>query len=97
MDITHRNYGKLRPSEHLLWYIHYSEVSNSALTFKIPSTKLSLSMLHMSYASPAWEFAADTHLIKLQPLQNKVLCNIGNSSRTTLVRDLHMAFKFPYI
>jgi hypothetical protein len=27
----------------------------------------------MTYASPAWEFAADTHLIKLQLLQNKIL------------------------
>jgi hypothetical protein len=28
----------------------------------------------MTYACPAWEFAADTHLIKLQRLQNKALC-----------------------
>jgi hypothetical protein len=27
----------------------------------------------MTYACPAWEFAADNHLIKLQRLQNKVL------------------------
>jgi hypothetical protein len=27
----------------------------------------------MTYASPAWEFAADTHLMKSQRLQNKVL------------------------
>jgi hypothetical protein len=25
----------------------------------------------MTYASPAWEFAANTHLLKLQRLQNK--------------------------
>jgi hypothetical protein len=27
----------------------------------------------MTYACPAWEFAADTHLLKLQRLQNKRL------------------------
>jgi hypothetical protein len=37
----------------------------------------------MTYASPAWEFAADTHLMKLQRLQNKVLCTIGNVPRRT--------------
>jgi hypothetical protein len=26
-----------------------------------------------TFASPAWEFAADTHLLKLQHLQNKVI------------------------
>jgi hypothetical protein len=26
----------------------------------------------MTYANPAWEFAADTHLMKLQRLQNKI-------------------------
>jgi len=25
----------------------------------------------MTYACPAWEFAADSHLLKLQRLQNK--------------------------
>jgi hypothetical protein len=38
-----------------------------------------------TYASPAWEFAADTHLLKLQRLQNKVLCTIGNFPRRTPV------------
>ncbi|PNF41703.1 hypothetical protein B7P43_G03453 [Cryptotermes secundus] len=51
----------------------------------------------MTYASPAWEFAADTHLVKLQRLQNKVLRTIGNFPRRTPVRDLHLAFKIPYI
>jgi hypothetical protein len=32
----------------------------------------------MTYACPAWEFAADNHLLKLQRLQNKVFCIIGN-------------------
>jgi hypothetical protein len=45
----------------------------------------------------AWEFAADSHLVKLQRLQNKVLRIIGNLPRRPMVRDLHMAFKIPYL
>jgi hypothetical protein len=50
----------------------------------------------MTYASPAWEFAADTHLMKLQRLQIKVLRTIGSFPRCTPVRDLHMAFEIPF-
>jgi hypothetical protein len=51
----------------------------------------------MTYACPAWEFAADTHLLKLQRLQNKVLRTIGHFPRRTPVRDLHVAFRIPYM
>jgi hypothetical protein len=51
----------------------------------------------MTYACPAWEFAADNHLLKLQRLQNKIIRTIGNFLRHTPIRDLHMAFKPPYI
>jgi hypothetical protein len=51
----------------------------------------------MTYAWPAWEFAADSHLLKLQGLQNKVLCMIGNFPRRTPVRDLHISFELPYM
>jgi hypothetical protein len=51
----------------------------------------------MTYASPAWEFAADTHLMKLQRLQNKVLRTAGIFRRRTPVREMHMAFHLPYI
>jgi hypothetical protein len=51
----------------------------------------------MTFACPAWEFAADNHLLKLQRLQNKVLHTIGNFPRSTPVHDLHMAFKLPYV
>jgi hypothetical protein len=51
----------------------------------------------MTYASPAWEFAANTHLLKLQRLQNKVLRTIDNFPKRTWVRELHKAFKIPYI
>jgi hypothetical protein len=51
----------------------------------------------MTYACPTWEFAEDTHLMKLQRLQNRVLRAIGNIDRRTPVRDLHLAFKIPYV
>jgi hypothetical protein len=51
----------------------------------------------MTYACPAWEFSADTHLLKLQRLQNKVLRTIGNFPRHTPVCKLHKALSIPYI
>jgi hypothetical protein len=51
----------------------------------------------LTYACPACEFAADTHLIKLQPLQNKVLRTIGSFPRRTPVREMHMDFHLPYV
>jgi hypothetical protein len=51
----------------------------------------------MIYACPTWEFAADAHLMKLQRSQNRVLRAIGNLDRRTTVRDLHLAFKIPYV
>jgi hypothetical protein len=35
--------------------------------------------------------------MKLQRLQNKVLRTIGNLPRRTSIRDLHIAFKIPYV
>jgi hypothetical protein len=51
----------------------------------------------MTYACPAWEVAADTYLLKLQRLQNKVLCTTGKFPKCTPVRELHMALQGPYI
>jgi hypothetical protein len=51
----------------------------------------------MTYACPTWEFAADTHLLKLQRLQNRILHTIGNFPRGTPVRDLDTAFKLPHV
>jgi hypothetical protein len=51
----------------------------------------------MTYASPAWEFVADTHLMKLQRLQNKVLGTIGNYPRHTTVHELHLAFQILFV
>jgi hypothetical protein len=51
----------------------------------------------MTYACPTREFPADTHLLKLQRLQNRVLRTVGDHDRRTPVRDLHLAFKIPYV
>jgi hypothetical protein len=51
----------------------------------------------MTYACPAWELAADTYLLKLQRLQNKVLRNVGKFPRCTPVRNIHTAFNLPYV
>jgi hypothetical protein len=51
----------------------------------------------MTYAFPAWEFAAESHLLKLQRLQNKVLRTIGTFPRRISVRDMHVAFQIPYV
>jgi hypothetical protein len=51
----------------------------------------------MTYACPAWEFAADSHLLKLYRLQNEFLRATGNLPKSTPSRDLHVAFKIPYL
>jgi len=43
------------------------------------------------------EFTADSYVLKLQRLRNKVLCTIVNLPMHTPTRDLHMAFKIPYL
>jgi hypothetical protein len=50
----------------------------------------------MIYDCPAWELAADTYLLKLQSLQNKVLRTTGYFPRCIPIRDLHTAFNLPY-
>jgi hypothetical protein len=51
----------------------------------------------MTYACPVWEFAADTHIIKLQRLQNNVIRIIGKFPSSTPIRDMRMAFEIPYV
>jgi hypothetical protein len=51
----------------------------------------------MTYASPAWEFAADSHLLKLLRLQIGVLRTFGNVPRCTPARALYLAFQIPYV
>jgi hypothetical protein len=51
----------------------------------------------MAYDCPIWEHAANDHLLKLQDLQNRVLHAVGNLDKCTPVRELHVAFKIPYV
>jgi hypothetical protein len=51
----------------------------------------------MTYACSTWEFAADSHLLKLQRLQNRVLRTTGGLPRRTQTRALHRTFQIPYI
>lgn len=51
----------------------------------------------MTHARPTWKFAADTYLLKLQRLPNRVLRAVGDLDRNIPVRDLHFAFKIPYV
>jgi hypothetical protein len=51
----------------------------------------------MTYVRPAWELVADTYLLKLQRLQNKVLRNTGNFPKCTPVPDWHTAFNLLYV
>jgi hypothetical protein len=50
----------------------------------------------MTYACPAWEFTAYTHLSKFQSLQSKVLGTIGKLPRPTPVSEYGM-FHVSYI
>jgi hypothetical protein len=51
----------------------------------------------MRHARLAWEFAAESHLLKLQRLQDKVLHTIGNFPNGTSIFDMHKAFQIPYV
>jgi hypothetical protein len=51
----------------------------------------------MTYACPFWKFAAESHLLKLQRVQNKVLRTIGNFPRHISIRDMHIAFQVQYV
>jgi hypothetical protein len=51
----------------------------------------------MTYTSPTWEYAADSHLFKLQRLQNRVFRAIEYLHKCKLLRELHVAFEIPYM
>jgi hypothetical protein len=51
----------------------------------------------LTYVCPAWKFAADSHLLKLQRLKNRVLRSSGNFRWRTPVRELHKVFSIPYV
>jgi hypothetical protein len=50
----------------------------------------------MINACPACEFEADSHLLKLQRLQNRVLRTIGDLLRPRPTRALHPAFRIRF-
>jgi hypothetical protein len=76
----------------------YSLLKSERLSAKIKLTLYkALIRSVMAYACPAWEFAVDAHLLKLQCLQNKVICTIGHFPRCTPVRDFHTALNLPYV
>jgi hypothetical protein len=58
---------------------------------------LKIQTVNLSTVCCAWESAADTNLIKLQRLQNKVLRTIGNYPRRTPIHELHLAFHIPFV
>jgi hypothetical protein len=76
----------------------YSLLKSERLRDKIKLTlHKALIRTVIMYACPAWELAADTYLLKLQGLQNKVLRTLGTFPRCTTVRDMHTAFNLPYV
>jgi hypothetical protein len=76
----------------------YSLFKNELLSTSIKLTlHKALIRSVMTYACPVWVLVADTWLLKLQRLKNKVLRTTGNFSRCTVVRDLHTAFNLPCV
>jgi hypothetical protein len=70
---------------------------NEAEALRTYARTYSLIRSVMTYASPTWEYAADAFLLKLQRLQNRALRATGNLDTCTPVRELHVAFKIPYV
>jgi hypothetical protein len=74
----------------------YSIFKSERLSANIkPTLHKALIRSIMTYASPAWEVASDTHLMKLQRLQKKNFRTIVHFPILTPVRDLCMVFKIP--
>jgi hypothetical protein len=51
----------------------------------------------MTYACPAWEFAADSHLLNCSSCKIRVLRTTGNLPRCTPTRALSLTFQIPYL
>jgi hypothetical protein len=47
----------------------------------------------MTYVCPTWQQAADSHLMKLERLQNRVLRDTETLYICTLVRELRLVLK----
>jgi hypothetical protein len=97
--MTRRQHIERTVAKALLTYVRtYSLFRSGCLSTNI---KLTLDRILirsvMTYACPTWEYVVDVHLFKLQHLQSRVLCSIGNLDRCTPVCKLHVAFKIPYV
>jgi hypothetical protein len=76
----------------------YSLLRNARLSAHIKFTLYKVLIRSvMTYAYPARDFAAETRLLKMQCLQNRVFRIIGNFPRRTSVRDMQEAFQIPYV
>jgi hypothetical protein len=76
----------------------YSLFKSERLTANIKLTlHTALIRSVMTYACPAWEFAAATHPSKLQRLQKKVLRTVSKFPKCSPVREIHMAFQVSYV
>jgi hypothetical protein len=83
----------------MVWRLHMERTVVKPLgTFrsKLFSTNIKL-ILYKALMVQAWEFEADTHLMKLQRLQNRVRRAVGYLLRRTPVRELHVASKLHYV
>jgi hypothetical protein len=56
-----------------------------------------LMMSKITYACPTWEFAADSYLLKLQRLQNRLPRTTGNLRRRPPTHPLHRTLQIPYV
>jgi hypothetical protein len=97
----------------MTWRLHIEKIEAKAfrtfirLYFLFKSERLSANIkltLHkalirsvMTYTCPAWEFASENHLLKVQRLQNKVLRTVGSFPRRTSARDMQVSFQIPYV
>jgi hypothetical protein len=107
-SVNHVKYLAVIFNKTITWRLHIEMTEAKAFTliriyslFKCEhlSTNMKLTVYMalirsiMTYACPASEFLANTYLLKLQHLKNKVLLTIGYLPRCTLLHNLHMAFK----
>jgi len=76
----------------------YSPLKSERLSTKSkPTLYKALMRSKTTYTCSSCDFAADSHLLILQHLQNRVLCTIGKLSRRTSTSAFHLAFQIPYV
>jgi hypothetical protein len=86
----------------ITWRLHIETVTTKAygkfirLFSLFKSDRLSTNS-KLTYVCPSWEFAADTHLMKFQRLQNKVLRTTGKFPRNTQIPNMHISIQIPYV